>query len=261
MHRTVIDFGAIAIRSYGVMLVIAFWLGIELTARSAKRRGLDPTKILDMGLVVLVASLVGSRLFYVLTHWSEYQADKIAVLRVWEGGLTFYGGLACAIFFGMAYLRWKRMPVLEVTDIAAPQIALGIAIARVGCFLNGCCFGKASTLPWACTFPPDSQAGWVMAGRPVHPTQIYESIANVVIFLVLRRVLARGHPRGVVFFAFLALYGSWRFGIDYLRYYEAAMYLGPVGITWNQLVSLAMVATGLILGLAAIRQGKRDAQA
>ncbi len=258
MHRTIVDLGPLAIRSYGVMLVVAFWLGIELSARTAKRRGLDANRILDMGLVVLVASLVGSRLLYVITHFSEYQQDRIGIFRVWEGGLTFYGGLIAGIGFGMAYLWRKGLPVLEVADIVAPQIALGIAIARIGCFLNGCCFGKESTLPWACVFPPDCQAGWVMAGKAVHPTQIYSSIANVAIFLFLKRLLKRGHPRGTVFFSFLVLYGSWRFVIDYLRYYESGMYIGPVSITWNQIVSLVMLATGLALIRRSVGRGRAD---
>jgi phosphatidylglycerol:prolipoprotein diacylglycerol transferase len=251
MHRTIVEFGPLAIRSYGVMLVIAFWLGIELSARVARQRGLDPGRILDMGLVVLVASLVGSRLLYVVSHLSEYQYDKISVFKIWEGGLTFYGGLIAGVGCGVAYLSWKKLPVLEVTDIVAPFIALGIAIARVGCFLNGCCFGKATDLPWGCVFPPDSQAGWVersmLAGQAVQPTQIYESLACAGMFLFLRKLSKGGHAKGTVFFSLLVLYGTWRFGIDFLRYYEPGMLIGQVNITWNQVVSLVMIVSGLVL--------------
>ena len=258
MHRTIVDLGPLSIRSYGVMLVIAFWLGIELSARIAKRRGLDPTRILDLGLVVLVSSLVGSRLVYVVTHLAEYQQDKLGVFRVWEGGLTFYGGLAAGVITGMLYLKLKHMPVLRVSDIVAPQLALGIAIARIGCFLNGCCFGKPSGLPWACVFPPDCQAGWILAGRSVHPTQIYSFAANLVIFIVLRKLLKRDLAGGMVFFSFLVLYGVWRFAIDFLRYYESSMYSGSLGITWNQIVSLAMAAAGVVLILRLVRHGTAD---
>ena len=262
MHRTIVELGPLAIRSYGLMLVVAFWLGIELSARLARERGIDQTRILDMGLVVLVASLVGSRLLYVISHLGEYQYDKLGVFKVWEGGLTFYGGLIAGIGCGVAYLRWKHVPVLETTDIAAPHLALGIALARVGCFLNGCCFGRPSDLPWACTFPADSQAGWVqrslLGGRAVEPTQIYEALACGVMFILLRRLFRAGRPAGTVFFSFLALYGLWRFGIDYLRYYESAMYVGSFHITWNQVVSLAMIASGAIFLVTSARQGRRD---
>jgi phosphatidylglycerol:prolipoprotein diacylglycerol transferase len=254
MHRTIVELGEIGVRSYGVMLVVAFWLGIELTSRLARKRGIDPARILDLGLVVLVSSLVGSRLLYVVTHWAEYRGDVVGAFRIWEGGLTFYGGLVAGVALGMIYLKRKGVPVLAASDLVAPQLALGIAIARVGCFLNGCCFGKESSLPWAVVFPPDCQAGWVLPGRHVHPTQIYSALANVAIFLVLRGALSRKLRDGVVFCAFLVLYGSWRFAIDYLRYYERTMYLGSVSITWNQVFSLAMVAIGLGLGTRLARR-------
>ncbi|HVP58847.1 MAG TPA: prolipoprotein diacylglyceryl transferase [bacterium] len=261
MHRTIVELGPLAIRSYGVMLVIAFWLGIEMSSRIAKRRGLDPNRILDMGLVVLVASLAGSRLLYVVSHLSEYQYDKLSVLKIWEGGLTFYGGLIAGVGCGIAYLRWKKLPVLVVTDIVSPYIALGIAIARVGCFLNGCCFGKPTGLPWGCTFPPDSQAGWVersaLAGKAVHPTQIYESIACVGMFFLLRWLAKGGRATGTVFFSLLVLYGGWRFGIDFLRYYEPGMMIGGINLTWNQVVSLVMIASGLVMLLRPVGSGGR----
>ena len=258
MHRTIVDLGALSIRSYGVMLVVAFWLGIELSARIAKKRGFDPVRILDLGLIVLVSSLVGSRLVYVLTHLQDYASDPWGVLRIWEGGLTFYGGLAAGLACGMLYLWKKGLPVLAVTDMVAPQLALGIAIARVGCLLNGCCFGKPTTLPWGIVFPPDCEAGWVLGGIRVHPTQIYSSIANLIIFFVLRRILWKNLASGMVFAAFLVLYGSWRFAIDFLRYYEPSMYVGRLGLTGNQLFSLGMVAAGVVMSARFARRGREE---
>jgi phosphatidylglycerol:prolipoprotein diacylglycerol transferase len=256
MHRTILDLGAVSVRAYGLLLVVAFWLGIELSARAARKRGIDPVRVLDLGLVVLVTSLVGSRLLYVLSHRAEYENDLIGVLRVWEGGLTFYGGLIAAVAFGMLYLKRKGLPVLKTSDTVTPQIALGIAIARIGCFLNGCCFGKESAAPWAVVFPPDCQAGWEMAGLSLHPTQVYSSLANLALFVFLRKLLKRGYPDGMVLAAFLVLYGSWRFGIDYLRHYEPGMYVGSLGVTWNQIVSLAMVAVGAVASLRLMRNAR-----
>jgi phosphatidylglycerol:prolipoprotein diacylglycerol transferase len=257
MHRTLFDVGPFSIHMYGVMLAFAFWLGIELSIRLARKRGIDPVAIMDLGIIILVSSVIGARLLYVITHWAEFRHDLLGIFRVWEGGLTFYGGLAAGVAFGIGYLKRQGLRVLEVTDIIAPQIALGIALARVGCFLNGCCFGKESGLPWACTFPADSQAGWgAMAGKAIHPTQLYSAIANLVIFLFLRRLLGRRLAAGAVFFTFLIVYGVWRFGVDYLRYYEPNMFvMSPdSGITWNQVVSIAIILTGIIL-LARSRRG------
>jgi phosphatidylglycerol:prolipoprotein diacylglycerol transferase len=255
MYRTLFGVGPFRVHLYGVMLAIAFWLGIELSMRLARKRGLDPVRIMDLGIVVLITSVIGSRLFYVATHWGEYEHDLMGTLRVWEGGLSFYGGLAAGVVFGIGYLMRRGLEVPKITDIVAPQLALGIAIARVGCFLNGCCFGTESGLPWACTFPSDSLAGWTMAGKSIHPAQLYAAGANFLIFLFLRRLLGSGLRDGVVFYSFLVAYGTWRFIADFLRYHEAHMYL-PIAdqtITWTQIVSIAVIAVGAVLILRARR--------
>jgi phosphatidylglycerol:prolipoprotein diacylglycerol transferase len=258
MHRTLFDVGPFSVHLYGVMLAVAFWLGIELSIRLAKKRNLDPTCILDLGIIVLVSSVIGSRFFYVITHLTEYQQDVLGIFRVWEGGLSFYGGLAAGVIFGIAFLVRRRLPVALVTDIVSPQIALGIGIARIGCFLNGCCFGKESHLPWACKFPGDSLAGWVMAGKTIHPTQVYSAIANFLIFLLLRRLLRSGLARGTVFYSFLIAYGIWRFAIDFLRYQEDNMYVPGLGtsLTWTQVVSIGIAVTGGILIMRSKRRGE-----
>ncbi len=257
MYRTIFDFGAVGIRSYGVMLAIAFWVGIEVSARIARRRGHDPIVMVDLGLVILLSSVVGSRLLYVVTHLGAFRGDPWGVLRVWEGGLTFYGGFIAAVVAGVLYLVLKKLPVGEMTDILAPQIALGIAIARIGCFLNGCCFGKESTLPWACVFPPDSLAGSVMDGAHIHPTQIYAVIANVAIAVALWRLLSKRPAPGSVFAGFLMLYGAWRFVIDFWRYYEEGMKIGIAGfdVTWNQIASVIAVVVGIGLLLWSGKHG------
>lgn len=257
MYRTLFDIGPFSIHTYGVALAVAFWLGIELSAREAKRRGLDPVNIVDLGIVILLSSVVGSRLFYVVAHLEDYRGDFLGMLKVWEGGLTFYGGLIAGVVFGIGFLRVKKLPVREAIDIIAPQIALGIAIARIGCFMNGCCFGTETHLPWACKFPADSQAGWELPGVGLHPTQLYSSIANLGIFVFLRRLSSARLPKGTVFYAFLMAYGLWRFVIDYLRYYEESMYLidAGAGITWNQVVSIAIIAIGAVLMLRSRRAG------
>jgi phosphatidylglycerol:prolipoprotein diacylglycerol transferase len=249
MYRTLFDIGPFSIHTYGLALAAAFWLGIELSAREARRRGMDPVQIVDLGIVVLISSVAGSRLFYVLGHLDQYRGNPLDVFKVWEGGLTFYGGLIAGVIFGIGFLRLKRQPVLQAIDVVAPQIALGIAIARIGCFMNGCCFGTESHLPWACKFPPDSQAGWILPGVGLHPTQLYSTLANFGIFLFLRRRLQADHVPGTIFFAFLMAYGIWRFVIDFLRYYEESMYLriGGAGITYNQMLSIGLIVLGAVL--------------
>jgi phosphatidylglycerol:prolipoprotein diacylglycerol transferase len=258
VHRTILDFGSVGIRSYGVMLAIAFWVGIEISSRIARKRGYDPLLVVDLGLVILLASVVGSRFLYVITHLSDFRGDPWGVLRVWEGGLTFYGGLVAAVIAGVLYLKKRGQPVPEMTDILAPQIALGIAIARIGCFLNGCCFGKESSLPWACTFPSDSLAGSVMDGLSLHPVQLYAVIANFITAVILWRLLARRLPAGSVFAWLLMIYGAWRFIVDFWRYYEPDMLLRADGFVMsiNQVVSIGLIAVGAALLVRARRRGR-----
>ena len=263
MHRTILDFGAVGIRSYGVMLAIAFWVGIELSARIARKRGHDSLLIVDLGLVILLSSVVGSRLLYVLSHMDDFRGDFWGVFKVWEGGLTFYGGLVAAVLLGVLFLKRRKQPVAQITDILAPQIALGIAIARVGCFLNGCCFGKESTLPWACAFPPDSLAGSVMPGLHLHPVQVYAVVANLIIAVILYKLLRKGLPAGSVFAWLLILYGGWRFVIDFWRYYEDQVLVGSWGLqaSYNQLVSVILIIIGIGLLLGSRKHGQARSQA
>lgn len=257
MHRTIFEIGQFSIHSYGVMLALAFWLGIEISSREAKRTGIDPAFVVDLGLVILVSAVIGARLLFVAGHLEDYRNDWLGVFRVWEGGLSFYGGFAAATLFGILFIRRKGLPVDRVTDILAPQLALGIAIARIGCFLNGCCFGKECQLPWAVVFPRDSQAGQVMDGKPIHPTQLYSSGANLLIFLFLRKLSRKQMPEGSLFSVFLVAYGSWRFLVDFLRYYEPGMVVSQVArITWTQVASLVVIVIGLI-GLI-VRSGRHD---
>ncbi len=259
MHRTLFDIGPFSIHLYGVMLAIAFWLGIELSARLARERGIDPTHIIDLGIVILISSVVGARLLFVFTHLSDYENDFLGVFKIWEGGLSFYGGLAAGIVFGIGFIVKRDLPVGKVTDIIAPQIALGISIARIGCFLNGCCFGKECNLPWGLTFPPDSQAGWTMGHVKIHPTQLYAVVANFAIFLFLRHLLRKNSASGSVFYSLLILYGLWRLSVDFVRYHEPNMYVGALGngITWTQLISLVIVIIGIV---KLLRLRKRESE-
>ena len=263
MYRTIVEFGAVGIRSYGVMLAIAFWVGIELSARIARKRGHDPLLIVDLGLVILLSSVAGSRLLYVLNHMDDFRGDFWGVFRVWEGGLTFYGGLVAAVILGVLFLRRRHESVAEITDILAPQIALGISIARVGCFLNGCCFGKESALPWACVFPSDSLAGSVMYGLRIHPVQLYATAANLVIAGILWRLLKKRLPAGSVFAWLLMLYGGWRFLVDFWRYYENEVLIGGAGLqfSYNQVVSVILVLIGIGLLLRSRKHGRIQSQA
>jgi phosphatidylglycerol:prolipoprotein diacylglycerol transferase len=241
------------IKSYGLLLAVSFGLGLWLSIRRGRPYGLSSETIMDLVFGVLVSSIVGVRLMYVLTHLAEFDPWYRA-FYLWDGGLTLYGGIILATATVWYMCRRRGVAFLDVADIFSPGVALGIGITRIGCFLAGCCFGKPTGCACAVTFPADAPASLQFGHVAVHPTQLYGSAAGFAIFggLLLWERFRRG--RGATFARFLMLYGVARFVEDLFRYYE------PAQRTWlgwsnNQWVSVVLVAGGLAL-MATLRGGK-----
>ncbi|MGD8394545.1 MAG: prolipoprotein diacylglyceryl transferase [Candidatus Eiseniibacteriota bacterium] len=243
--------GPLAFHSYGLMLAISFIVGIQLALVEGRRRGIAEDRVGGLALWILVASVVGSRLAYVLTHLDSFSGQRIwGALRVWEGGLTMYGGVVAALVLAYVLARRWRLPVGTVFDTFAPSIALGEGLTRIGCFLNGCCFGKPCALPWAVTFPEQSHAGSVFPGAALHPTQLYLSLAGLATFAVLWWwARHRFETPGRVFFLFLLLASLARFSIDFLRYYDPhgeAVVITGVTLSLTQCLCLLLIAVAVI---------------
>ena len=164
------------------------------------------------------------------------------------------GGFLGALLSGGIYLYKKKISFLKVVDSVAPSLAIGLFFGRIGCFLNGCCFGKACDLPWAVTFPPHSPAGYQMGNIAIHPTQLYSSAYGLLIFIILMLLDKKVHYDGFLFGVFLVLYGVSRFTVDFYRFYETQMFLID-GIEFNQLVSLLLVIGGIVL-LLVLKRGE-----
>lgn len=243
MRPILIQFGEIALPSYGVMLVTSFICAILYVRKAVKKFNISLIMIENLAFYVMVGVIIGGRLLYVIFHWYQYENDLLGIIRIWEGGMMFFGGFIGALIAGIIYLRKEKTSVLKVADIIAPAIALGTFFTRIGCFLNGCCFGKPSTLPWAIKFPPHCVAGASPVGDlALHPTQIYTSLFGLALFFFLNKRLSKPHKIGIVFSLYLIFSGAFRFGIDFIRYYENAANL------WiNQVISFAIVGAGIIL--------------
>jgi phosphatidylglycerol:prolipoprotein diacylglycerol transferase len=244
--------GPLAVHSYGLMLALAFLVGIAVATRRGRRVGLPVETIPDLSAVLILCAVVGSRLLYVAFHREHYRS-LIDVIALWEGGATLYGGFLLAVLGSWLFARRRKVSFWLLADVVAPSIALGLAITRVGCFLSGCCFGKPTGLPWGTCFPPRSPAGTFFPPigavcQPIHPTQLYASLYGLAIFAALLALDRRLRREGSLFGAFLVLYGSARFGVDFLRYYEPNAFLGP--LTFNQWISLG----GLLFGVWLIRR-------
>ncbi len=247
MLPVLIRIGNFQLYSYGVMLFISFVLGIMIVERRAKRFGVEPKRITDLALWVLLAVVLGSRLFYVAFHWDEFRNDLVGIIRFWGNppglsGLMFYGGFLGAFIAGLVFVWLNRLPLLKMLDAVAPALVLGEGFTRIGCFLNGCCFGKPTTCPLGMVFPAGSAAGAQFPNQAIHPTQLYSSLAGFVLFGVALLLERRKLKPGVLFGIILLLYSLFRFGIDFVRYYEdAANFWG------NQAVALGLSLLGLVL--------------
>jgi len=238
-----IEFGGIALPSYGVMLVVSFICAILYVRNAAKKFNISLITIENLAFYLMVGVIVGGRILYVIFHWHQYENDLLGIIRIWEGGMMFFGGFLGAILAGFIYLRKEKISVLKIADIIAPAIALGEFFTRIGCFLNGCCFGTPSTLPWAIEFPPHCVAGSSSVSQfSLHPTQIFSSLFGLALFFFLNRKLKRPHNTGEVFAFYLMFSGIFRFGIDFIRYYE-----DPANFWINQVITVAVACVGLFL--------------
>jgi phosphatidylglycerol:prolipoprotein diacylglycerol transferase len=252
MHPELVHWGFIHIRSYGLMLALAFLIGTWIGLREAKRLSLDEDKVVNVILVVLVASVLGARALYVMEHVQEFRREWGSVLALWQGGLTLYGGIVAGTVAGLAAARRFGLPMWSVADALTPSLALGSSIGRVGCYLNGCCYGRPTSLPWGVVFPPDSYAGLEFGNAKVHPAQLYLSLVGLLLFVITWRLRRKVSVPGTLFWLFVILFALFRIPIDFTRAYEpeaTLMRIRSFGITESQLTSLAIALFGLLMTL------------
>lgn len=242
MHSVLFKIGPITIFSYGFMLMVAFVVATAVAIQEARRQKLEAEAILDLAPWILVASIVGARLAFVIQNLGEFSAHPLEIFQVWTGGLTFYGGLAGGLLAGVGYAWRRRLAFWRYADVIAPSLALGYAIGRIGCFLNGCCYGSPTDLPWACRFHDSTLPGGITP--PSHPTQLYSAAISIGIFFILRTVARRATVPGQVLLTYGILYALYRFGIEFLRRGATASVFAA-GITTGQWVSLLVFLLGL----------------
>jgi phosphatidylglycerol:prolipoprotein diacylglycerol transferase len=237
--------GPIPIRMYGLMIGVGFLISMYLASRQARKEGLDPDRILDMGVYLLLAAIVGSRILYVLTTLQEFTGHPLDAFAIWKGGLVFYGGLLAAVPVGIWYVRRHKLPVWKTADIMAPYIALGHGFGRLGCFFAGCCFGAPCSGPFCITFSdPHSLAP---LGVPLVPTQQLESGGEFLIFGLLLLVRRSKKYDGQVFWFYPLFYAILRFIIEFYRGDAVrGLYFGGI-ISTSQIIAIGMVALSIVM--------------
>ncbi len=256
--------GFLHIRTYGLALAIAFLVGTWLGLREARRHGMDEDRYLTVVLVTLVASVFGARLLYVLEHIEDYRGHWAGILALWQGGLTLYGGIVAGTVGGLWMAKRQGLPPWRVADSLAPSIAIGTTFGRVGCFLNGCCYGRPTTLPWGVVYPPDSFPGLEFGTTPIHPSQLYFSLGSLALFALLWAVRRRLTVPGHLFWLFVVLYALMRIPLDFTRAYEPGTVVGHLGvldITESQVLSFVLALFGTLMMLRLRRQAELSAAA
>ena len=236
MHPVLIRLGTLEIHTYGVLVATGFLTGILTAQRRARQAGFVPDQISDLGVWLIVAAMLGAKLFHIVFFWNDFyegwQATGWASLRA---GFVFYGGFLGAAAGLWAYARRQQLPIWQLADFLAPSVALGHAFGRLGCFFEGCCYGKACHLPWAIHLPNHPSA--------VHPTQLYEAAGNLVIFAGLSRFYPRRCFAGQVCWLYVLTYGALRFGVEFFRGDYEVHYLG--GLTIAQVIAGGLMLSAL----------------
>ena len=248
MHPLLLKFGPLTIYSYGVMVAVGFGLATILICREADKFSIEKDKVIDLAILILISGIAGARFLYVMLNAGYYIARPLEILGLSKGGLVWYGGFLSAALASIFYIRRKRMNFWNVADLIAPYIALAQGAGRIGCFLNGCCYGieTHSGYPLAVAFP----------GERVfrHPTQIYSSILLILIFLILRFGQERRRFTGEIFLGYCALYSAKRFIIEFLRGDNPRIFYC---LTLSQVISLAVLTGSLIIFLYRMARWKK----
>lgn len=207
MHPIICTIGPFSIYSYGLMLALAFTTGVSLACRQAKEEKVSPDIIFNFCFLIFISGIIGARIFYIIGNISHYLKNPLEIIMLQHGGLAWFGGLIFATLCGIIYLKKKRLPVYQTLDLIIPFVALGQAIGRIGCLLNGCCFGRASK--FGLYFEVHS--------AELIPTQLYSSALLIIIYIILRLIQQRPHKDGEVFYSYLFLYSLKRFSIEFWR--------------------------------------------
>jgi phosphatidylglycerol:prolipoprotein diacylglycerol transferase len=250
---TIPIFGGLSVYGFGAMLVLAFVCSTWLAWWRARREHLDPEVIIDMAFWVCLFGMIGARLFYCIEYWGQEIKSLWDVVQYWKGGIVFYGGIVGGTVSFLVYRRLRPFPLRPYMDVLAPAVAVGTMFGRLGCFLNGCCYGDTSQLPWAVSFPALSPPWWhhralgmiprdALHSLPVHPTQIYSSIDGLVLLLLLSAYFPLRRRDGEVMALLAVAYPVTRFLIEFLRNDEGVFF---AGLTISQNISVVLFLTGL----------------
>ncbi len=209
MHPIILEWRGLTIYSYGFSVSLAVLVVYFLARKRAKAVGIDTASVADLLFFLFLSGIFGARLFYVAQHWSDYENQWSRIFLIQEGGLVWYGGFLAAACAGFLYALIRRWPLLKMCDLFAPLVAIGHGVGRVGCFMNGCCYGRPTDFFWGVRFPGEPFAR--------HPAQLYEALALVGLGILLSVYSTKKYKEGAIFLFYVLGYALIRFFVEFLR--------------------------------------------
>ena len=247
MYPRLLELGPVSVYTYGVLLAAAYLLGLQFALSRARQRGLDGTKVMDLGIAIIISALVGAKALLLIVDFDYFWQNPGEIVSIVRSGGVFYGGLILAVAVAFWYMWRHQMPLWTTTDVFAPGIALGHVVGRFGCFFAGCCYGRPTDMPWGVTFTSVLAAENV--GTPLnvhlHPTQLYEAGAEGLILLLLLATERKGRAfPGRTFWAYMLMYGVSRFIIEFYRGDPRGM---VAGLSTSQFISVILVPLSIVM--------------
>ncbi|MDR2436718.1 MAG: prolipoprotein diacylglyceryl transferase [Endomicrobium sp.] len=247
MHPIFFSIGKLTVYSYGFFVALGFFVAsiyLSNKIKKSKEKLLSQDEFYSFFVYEMIFVLIGLRLFYVLTNLQEFTTTPFDVFKVWQGGLTYYGGFISGLIFLIIYAKKKHLPLLKLLDFFGPSLPLGHAIGRIGCFLAGCCYGKETNVPWSVVFTDKNSSA--VLGVHVHPTQLYESFGNFLIFIFLHFYSKKNPQKGQVIAVYFISYAILRFIVEFFRNDpdRGSQYFG---LSISQIVSICLFIIGVFI--------------
>lgn len=249
MEPILVQIGPISIRWYGLMIALGCLAGMWVAGKEAERKGIRKEKIQDFFLYVILGAIIGARVYYIaFSDRSQIWDNPLSLFAIWQGGLAIHGGILGGLLVALFYTRKQGIPFWKLADTVAPSLILGQAIGRIGCFFNGDAHGYPTSLPWGLVYSPESPAGQMFPGQPLHPTQLYEMIFNLIIFGILWKVRKKVKVDGHLFLLYVILYSLIRIFVEHFRA-DKLIYFGDVSAAQSLGIVGIVVAFTLMLAL------------
>ena len=249
MFPKLFELGPFTVYTYGVLLAVSYLLGLKLAMSRGRKRGLDSNRVLDLGIYIIIAALVGAKLLLLVVDFDQYTSHPAELLSLARSGGVFYGGLILAVAVAFWYIAKHGMPFWTTCDVFAPGIALGHVTGRLGCFAAGCCYGRPTDVPWGVIFTNPLAAAQVGTplGIRLHPTQLYEAGAELLILIVLLVTEKRGRRfPGRTFWSYMFFYAVSRYIIEIYRGDPRGV-VPFLDVSTSQFISLVLGPLSLVM--------------